>query len=84
MERIQRKYKVEKPTARTSKESLANDIAQATVVKDKRGLAKRIMIAANTNKWSDTDLHALYQKRNDPNITNYTGFVVWAIKIKKV
>ena len=51
--------------------------------KDERTLAKRIAIWAKTTKATTTDLHALLQKRRDPNIRNYGGFVNWSVKIRK-
>ncbi len=77
MERIKREYTREKSTARTSKEALINEMTED------RQLRKLIAIAANTMKWSDTDLHALLKKKNDPAIRNYQAFLRWSIKTKK-
>jgi hypothetical protein len=68
-------------TARTSTEALINDIAEATTEKHKKKLARALAITAKTLKWSDTDLHALYQKRLEPGIRNYTAFVWSRVKI---
>ncbi|WP_047994227.1 hypothetical protein [Puniceibacterium sp. IMCC21224] len=70
--------------ARNGKEALIEDIVShccCRTDKEKRELAKRIAIWANTTKTDETDLHALLQKHRDPNIRNYGGFVNWAIKI---
>ena len=67
---------------RNSREQLIADIVDATEEKDKKKLAARLALAANTLKWSDMDLHALLKKKTDPKIRNYTGYVWWSIKIK--
>lgn len=40
-------------------------------------------MTANTLKWSDTDLHVLYQKRLDPKakVRNFTALVWWHLKL---
>jgi hypothetical protein len=65
----------------TNRKDLCTQIAEATTVEDKKELAKRIAIAANTLKWSETDLHALFRRKDDPTIYNFTGFVKWSIEI---
>jgi hypothetical protein len=67
---------------RNNTEQLIADIVNATNEKNKKGLAKQIALAYNTLGWSDTDLHALFKKRSDPSIRNYTGFVKWSVTIK--
>ena len=67
---------------RSAREALIADIVNATQEKDKRKLAKRLAMAANTLHWQEIDLHALLQKRNDPNVRNYTAFVWWSCKIR--
>lgn len=68
---------------RNQKEDLIKQIVDATTEKDKKKLAKMLALAYNAKKWSLTDLHILYQKRNDPGVHNYTGLVWWSVKIKK-
>ena len=71
--------------ARTAKEDLIIQIAEATMEKDKSTIARRIAIAANTMKWTETDLHALLAKsRPDSGIRNFTAFVKSQIVIKRV
>lgn len=72
---------LKKSVARTAKESLIEDIANATDERNKAKLCRTLAIAANTLGWSDQDLHALYQKRLDPSIRNYSAFVWSRTKI---
>jgi len=65
---------------RNNKDNLIDQIIQATTEKDKKALARRIAIASNTMKWSEQDLHALYQKRHE--VRNFTAFVKWSCRIK--
>jgi hypothetical protein len=69
---------------RNSTEQLIADIVDATTEKDKKKLAKLIAIKAKEMRWSDSDLHALLQKKSDPTIRNYTAFVWWSTKTKRV
>lgn len=69
---------------RNNTEALIEDIVNATSEKDKKKLARRIALAYNILGWSDTDLHALLKKKNDPTIRNFTAIVWWSIKINKV
>jgi hypothetical protein len=66
---------------RSNREQLIADIVDATTETDKKKLARRIALSANTLKWSDSDLHALLKKKQDPTIRSYTKFVWWSIKI---
>lgn len=72
-----------KSLARNATESLIEDIVAATNEKNTRRLARVLAITARTLKWTESDLHALYQKRLDPKVTNYTGLVWWHVKIHK-
>lgn len=49
---------------------------------EKKNLAKRIAIWANTTKADTSDLDALLKKRKDPSVRNYGGLVNYLIKIK--
>lgn len=60
---------------RNNREALVAEIVEATTEKDKKNLAKMLMIQANMFKWNEMDLHALLKKRTDPNIRNYTALV---------
>jgi arginine utilization protein RocB len=66
---------------RNNTEQLIADIVNATSEKNKKKLAKAIALAYNTLGWSQTDLHALLKKRQDPTIRNYTAFCWWSVKI---
>lgn len=77
----ERKFTIEKKSG-SNRQDLITQIAEATTERDKKHLAKRIAITANTLSWNETDLHALLKKKQDPNIRNYTGFVKWSILIK--
>lgn len=68
---------------RSNKEDLIVEIVKCTNEKNKKALAKLIGIWVNKYKISETDLHALLQKRHDPKIRNFTAFVKWSIKDKK-
>ncbi len=58
-------------------------VERTTVPEDQRPqLARRLAIAANTLKWTATDLHGLLKKADDPNIRNYTAFVQWSCNIR--
>lgn len=67
--------------ARTDCEALIEDIVGATDEKDSDELKRLLAITAKTLKWTVTDLHALYQKRLDPTIRNYSAFVRSRTKI---
>ena len=68
---------------RSNKDQLIADIVERTTVENKKLLAKRIAIAYNALKWSETDLYGLLRKADDRSIINYSAFVQWAIKIHK-
>lgn len=68
-------------TARRNAESIIEMIAAETNERDKSKLCRALAITANTLKWTDQDLHALYQKRLDPSIRNYSAFVWSRTKI---
>jgi hypothetical protein len=74
--------KEEELQVRNNREQLIADIVNATSDTNKKELAKLISLRANQMKWSDTDLHALFNKRIDPTIRNFTAFVKWSIKLK--
>lgn len=74
-------YRLKKSSARNAREALIEDIAAATDEKDKAKLCRTLAITANTLKWTEQDLHALYQKRLDPSIRNYSAFVRSRTKI---
>ena len=65
---------------RNNRESLIAQIVEATSEKNKPKLAKVLAIKSAQMKWSDTDLHALLGKKNDPSIRNYTAFVWWSLE----
>lgn len=75
---------LKKPTPRTQQEDLIEQIVAQCTLKpgEDRKLARVLAIAANTGKWTTTDLHALLKKRMDPTIRNYTAFVWWSAKVK--
>lgn len=67
---------------RTSKEDLINQIGDRVERIDSKEhpeLRKRLAIASNTLKWSDTDLYNLLTKQG---LNNYIGFVYWSCTIK--
>jgi hypothetical protein len=72
---------IKKSGARNSAEALIEQIVQATTERDKNGMARALAIAAKTLKWTETDLHVLYQKRLDPQVRNFTALVWWHAKI---
>ena len=72
---------LKKSGARNSREALIEDIAEATDEKDKPKLCRALAITANTLKWTEQDLHALFQKRLDPSIRNYSAYVWSRTKI---
>lgn len=75
--------KEEKPlVVRNNREQLIADIVERTEVEDKHWLARRLAIAMNTLKWTDTDLHALLKKADDPTVRNYTALVQASCTIK--
>lgn len=78
-----REFRVESLQVRSNREQLIADIVFATTEKNKKKLARAIAVASNQMAWSESDLHALLQKRRDPTIRNYTAFVWWSIKTKK-
>lgn len=63
---------------RSNREDLIRQIVEHTDAPDKKKLARRIAIVANTFKWSDMDLHALLKKRGEVN--NFSKFVNWSLK----
>lgn len=77
----------EKPPsrARNQREDLIEQIVARAggTETQKRNLAKRIALWANTTKATTTDLHALLRKADDRTIRNYGGFINWSITIKK-
>jgi hypothetical protein len=76
---------IERPSTlqvRNNREQLIREIVDATSEPDKKKLAKLLAIRSRELQWSDTDLHGLLAKRNDPSIRNYTKFVWWSIKTK--
>lgn len=79
------RFEIEQPLkVRNNREHLIEQIVNATDEKNKKHLAKLIAIYANRYHWTDTELHALLKKREDPSIRNYTAFVKWSVKDKKV
>lgn len=66
---------------RNNREFLIQQIVNLTNETNKKALAARIAISANQLGWTDTDLHALLKKRQDPSIRNFSAFVKWSIKI---
>ena len=73
-----------KVTPRNQKEDLIEQIvAQCNLSPGaSRQLAKRLAITANTAGWTETDLHVLLKKKQDPSIRSYTGFVKWSATIR--
>jgi len=77
----------EKPSLFAAPRDQRDDLIQQIVMQchltdtEKKQLAKLLTITANTAKWTETDLHALLKKRQDPSIRNYTAFVRWSAKI---
>jgi hypothetical protein len=70
---------------RNAKEDLISQIVERTDAKTetkKAELAKLLALAANTLGWSQTDLHALLKKADDPTIRNYSALVRWSCKVK--
>lgn len=65
---------------RNNREDLIRQIVESTDAQDKKKLARRIAITANTLHWSDTDLHALLNKKREVN--NFSKFVNWTLKIQ--
>lgn len=61
--------------ARTSAEGLVQLIVDATNERNKPKLARALAITAKTLKWTDQDLHLLYQKRLDPKVRNFSALV---------
>lgn len=62
---------------------MIEDIAAATDEKDKGNLCRALAITANTLKWTDQDLHALYQKHLDPKVRHSTALVWWHTKVEE-
>jgi hypothetical protein len=87
MKRIEpRSFEKKEPDilVRSNREQLIADIVYATNIQEpgeKKKLAARIAMAANAMGWSDSDLHALLKKKQDPTIRSFTRFVWWSIKI---
>ena len=66
-------------SVRNNREDLIRQIVEKTDTKNKKYLARRIAITANTFKWSDMDLHFLLQRYG--NVKNYSAFVNWSLKV---
>lgn len=74
----------QQPRANNNFELLINDIADQCYPESERPtIRRRLAIAARTARWTETDLHCLLNKRLDPAIRNYTGFVKWSSTIRK-
>ena len=73
-------FRVEELQVRNNREDLIRQIVDFTDATDKKKLARRIAVTANTLKWSDMDLHALLNKRREVN--NFSKFVNWTLKVK--
>jgi hypothetical protein len=72
-------YTVEQEVrVRNNRDDLIRQIVERTDAIDKKKLAKRIAITANTFHWSEMDLHALLKKE----VKNYSAFVNWSLKTK--
>lgn len=69
-------------TVRNQKEDIIAQIVEQTTEKNKKNLAKVLAIHVNTFKLSTTDLHALLKKKGE--VKNYTAFVWWVCKSKKM
>lgn len=65
---------------RSNREDLIRQIVDSTDAKNKKVLARRLAIVANTLGWSDMDLHALLKKRGE--VKNFSAFVNWNMKLK--
>lgn len=63
-------------------ESLVDDIVDATNEQNKSKLRRALVVAGRTLKWTETDLHQLYQKRLDPKVRNFTALVWWSVKVR--
>lgn len=72
---------VEDIKVRNNREDLILQIVDKTDSKNRKLLAKRIALTANTLGWSDTDLHALLKKHGE--VKNFSAFVNWNLKIKR-
>lgn len=72
---------IERPAiaVRSAKEDIISQIVERTTA-DKKLLAKRIALWANRYRLTETDLHALLKKADDPGIRNFTAFCMWTIK----
>ena len=70
-------------TARNSWEDLINQIVEQIAEKDKKKFAALLAIKGRELKFSTTDLHYLVNKKNDPTIRTYTGFIKWSFGLKK-
>ena len=73
-------FRVEELQVRNNREDLIRQIVDFTDATDKKKLARRIAVTANTLKWTDMDLHALLNKRREVN--NFSKFVNWTLKVK--
>jgi len=65
---------------RSAKEDLISQIVARTNAQSKKALARRIAVWANRYKLTETDLHALLRKADDPAVRNFSAFVEWSIK----
>lgn len=72
---------VEDIKVRNNREDLILQIVEKTDCKNRKDLARRIAITANTLGWTDTDLHSLLKKHGE--VKNFSAFVNWNLKIKK-
>ena len=73
-------FRVEELQVRNNREDLIRQIVDFTDATDKKKLARRIAVTANTLKWTDMDLHALLNKRREVN--NFSKLVNWTLKVK--
>lgn len=72
---------VEDIKVRNNREDLILQIVDKTDSKNRKQLAKRIALTANTLGWTDTDLHSLLKKYGE--VKNFSAFVNWNLKIKR-
>lgn len=73
---------IEQLEVRNNREDLIRQIVELTDAVDKKALARRIAITANTLHWSDMDLHALLKKKGQVN--NFSKFVNWSLKVRNL
>lgn len=75
-------FVVEDIQVRNNREDLIRQIVENTDATDKKKLARRIAVTANTLHWSDMDIHALLKKKGEVN--NYSKFVNWCLKTRQI